>query len=179
MIDASATTILVVDDDEIFRRRIARAFRDRDYTVVEGGTIREAIDQTQVSSVDYALVDLKIGNESGLDLLQQLRKLNDAMKVVVLTGYGTIATAVDAVKLGAVNYLSKPVDADTALAAFQAHAPTQNAPVATPHLEQVEWEHIQRVIRDFDGNISKASKALGLHRRSLQRKLAKNPTKLR
>ncbi|RIL07566.1 MAG: two-component system response regulator, partial [Proteobacteria bacterium] len=113
--------------------------------------------------------------ESGLDLLGEISALSKA-KVVVLTGYGSIATAVEAVKLGAVNYLTKPVNADTVLAAFEKSAPSR---VEIPDLAQVEWEHIQRVVNEYNGNISRASKVLGLHRRSLQRKLAKNPGRLK
>jgi len=168
-------TILVIDDDDPFRKRIARAFRDRGLNVLEASASGEAIEKISANAVDSVVLDLKLGDESGLSLLSEISRLSDA-QVVVLTGYGTIATAVDAVKLGAVNYLTKPVDADTVLAAFQGN--TVSA-VNAPQLAQVEWEHIQRVLHDNDGNISRASKVLGLHRRSLQRKLLKQPSKLR
>jgi two-component system response regulator RegA len=165
----------VIDDDDTFRKRIARAFRDRGLNVLEAAASGEAIEKINANEIDSVVLDLKLGDESGLSLLGEISKISNA-NVVVLTGYGTIATAVDAVKLGAVNYLTKPVDADTVLAAFQGNS---IRPVNPPQLAQVEWEHIQRVLNDNDGNISRASKALGLHRRSLQRKLLKQPTRLR
>ncbi len=175
MRDTATRTILVIDDDDIFRRRISRAFRDRDHNVLEACNFSEAHAQLQQAHVDWILLDLKLGDESGLSLLGELSNVSDA-KVVILTGYGTIATAVEAVKLGAVNYLTKPVDADSVLCAFEGNDPSR---IETPNLAQVEWDHIQRVINDHSGNISRASKALGLHRRSLQRKLAKSPQKLK
>lgn len=175
MTHTQAQTILVIDDDDNFRQRIARAFRDRDHTVVEASSSSEALSQLTGQKIDWILLDLKLGEESGLSLLKGMAELTDA-KVVVLTGYGTIATAVDAIKLGAVNYLTKPVDADTVLRAFEQK---NSSKVETPHLAQVEWDYIQRVVSDHSGNISHASKALGLHRRSLQRKLAKSPQKLK
>lgn len=171
----SQPIILVIDDDDNFRRRIARAFRDRDYQVVEARSSTEARERLAHQTIDWILLDLKLGEESGLSLLEEMSTLTKA-KVVVLTGYGTIATAVNAVKLGAVNYLTKPVDADTVLNAFEQRTTSS---VQTPHLAQVEWDYIQRVVNDHSGNISHAAKALGIHRRSLQRKLAKDPEKLR
>jgi two-component system response regulator RegA len=175
MTHSQAITILVIDDDDNFRHRIARAFRDRHYQVLEANGSSAALMQLETQTIDWILLDLKLGEESGLSLLKEITDLTEA-KVVVLTGYGTIATAVEAVKLGAVNYLTKPIDADTVLCAFE-HRKTSS--VETPHLAQVEWDYIQRVVSDHNGNISHASKALGLHRRSLQRKLTKKPQKLK
>jgi two-component system, response regulator RegA len=105
-------------------------------------------------------------------------KIDSSLKIIVLTGFGTISSAVNAVKLGAINFLTKPIDADGILSAFKQKNIENETQIQTPHLAQVEWEHIQRVMQEHDGNISKASKALGLHRRSLQRKLGKNPFKI-
>lgn len=178
MSEPSAQSILVIDDDEVFRRRLARAFRDRGLVVGEASKGSEACAYVLERRPELAVLDLKLGEESGLAVLQELRSIDRDLKVVVLTGYGTIATAVEAVKAGAVNYLSKPTDADTVLSAFEDRQ-IGPAEISTPRLEQVEWDHIQRVVTDFGGNISQASKALGLHRRSLQRKLTKSPRRLR
>lgn len=172
-------SILLVDDDAVFRARLARAFRERGFAVGEASGGKEAAAYACDEQPCYAVLDLKLERESGLEVLFQLKEKNPEIKVVLLTGYGTIATAVEAVKRGAVNYLTKPVDADTVLSALglSEKAPSQELP--TPALAQVEWEHIQRVVKEHEGNISKASKALGLHRRSLQRKLYKNPPRLK
>ena len=172
-------SILVVDDDDVFRSRLARAFRDRGFNVGEASNSIEAYDYVQGTKPKLIVLDLKLQNESGLVLLKELLDLDGALRVVVLTGYGTIATAVDAVKSGAVNYLTKPVDADTVLAAFHIEMRNETSQIGIPHLAQVEWDHIQRVIKDCDGNITQAAKALGMHRRSLQRKLGKNPQQLK
>lgn len=171
-------SILVIDDDTVFRRRLARAFSDRGFSVAEASNGSEALDCLEQERVSLVVLDLKLEKESGLLILRQLREIDDSIRVVVLTGYGTITTAVDAVKAGAVNYLTKPVDADTVLRAFYPPREQKSDHVDTPHLAQVEWEHIQRVMKDCDGNVTQASKALGLHRRSLQRKLSKNPKQL-
>lgn len=168
-------SILVIDDDEVFRNRLARAFRDRGLNVVEASDGDAACECAERVNPNLIVLDLKLKSESGLVVLKKLLQINRVVKVVVLTGYGTIATAVEAVKIGAVNYISKPVDADTVLAAFHDDSLIQSSPITVPHLAQVEWDHIQRVVHDHKGNVTKAAKALGMHRRSLQRKLGKNP----
>jgi two-component system response regulator RegA len=130
-------------------------------------------------SPELALVDLRLPGRSGLDLVRDLKELDAATKVVVLTGYGSIATAVQSLQLGAASYLTKPIDADQILAAFQqigADIEVRAAPTAQP-LARVEWEHIQRVLADCAGNVSQAARVLGIHRRSLQRKLSKYPVR--
>lgn len=138
----------------------------------------EAIRLAEDCSPDLAIVDLRMPGESGLTVVRELRALDSTTFILILTGYGSIATAMDAVRLGADHYLSKPADVDQILAAFEsagsAHPISEND-IPVPSLVRVEWEHIQRVLNDFDGNISQAAKKLGLHRRSLQRKLAKFP----
>lgn len=174
-----AKKLILVDDDDAFRLRLARAVKERGFDVYEAADSRKALLILNEQHPDYAILDLRIKEESGLKLLKELLLIKPDLKVVVLTGYGTISTTVDALKLGAVNYLTKPVDPDTILAAFEV-APKDTSPnLEIPHLEQVEWDHINRVVSDNAGNISKASKALGLHRRSLQRKLNKAPLRIK
>jgi two-component system response regulator RegA len=126
-----------------------------------------------------AIVDLRLRGESGLDIVKNLRESDSTISIIVLTGYGSIATALEAVRRGADHYLSKPVDVDQILAAYETVNSTESGesvpPSTVPSLARVEWEHIQRVLTDCGGNVSQAAKLLGLHRRSLQRKLLKFP----
>lgn len=172
--DQESRTLLIVDDDVPFRTRLVRAFRDRGFDVSDAGSVDEALALAHLDTPELALVDLRLPGKSGLELVKALRELDAATSIVVLTGYGSIATAVDSVKLGATSYLTKPVDADQIVAAFDGTASTEHAPPAQP-LARIEWEHIQRVLSDCDGNLSQAARVLGIHRRSLQRKLLKNP----
>jgi two-component system response regulator RegA len=173
--DQESRTLLIVDDDEPFRSRLMRAFQDRGFDVSGAGTVDEALDTARVDTPELALVDLRLPGKSGLELVRALRDLDATTTIVVLTGYGSIATAVESVKLGATSYLTKPVDADQIVAAFDRTEPAERArPTAQP-LARVEWEHIQRVLADCEGNLSQAARVLGIHRRSLQRKLLKNP----
>jgi two-component system response regulator RegA len=170
-------TLLLVDDDETFRTRLVQAFLERGFDVSSASGYDEAIALARADSPELALIDLRLPGRSGLELVRDLKRLDPATTVVVLTGYGSIATAVDSVKLGATSYLTKPVDADQIVAAFdnpEADA-TRPLPAAQP-LARVEWEHIQRVLADCGGNVSQAARQLGMHRRSLQRKLWKNPS---
>jgi two-component system response regulator RegA len=172
-------SILLVDDDEVFRRRLARAFEDRGYDVQTAGSYDEAIAVARSESPEHAVVDLRMPGRSGLELIQALTENDPATRIVVLTGYGSIATAIDAVRLGAAHYLPKPADADDIVAAFaRADAPPLAPPepdYQAPTLARAEWEHINRVLSDCAGNISEAARRLGIHRRSLQRKLQKYP----
>ena len=172
-------SILIVDDDQAFRRRLARAFEDRGYDASTGGDYDEAVALARVDSPELAVVDLKMPGRSGLELVQALRAIDPATKIVVLTGYGSIATAIDAVRLGATYYLPKPADLDDIVAAFaRGEAPPLEPPepdYQAPSLARAEWEHINRVLSDCGGNISEAARRLGIHRRSLQRKLQKYP----
>jgi two-component system response regulator RegA len=170
-----ARTILVVDDDASFRGRLARALRDRGNDVYEASTADEARALARRESPEWALVDLRLPGALGLSLVRELREIDPTTRVVVLTGYGAIATAVEAMKLGAHGFLSKPADADDLLAAFAESSAAEAREVATPSLARAEWEHIQRVLTDTAGNVSEAARRLGLHRRSLQRKLQKRP----
>lgn len=172
-------SILLVDDDEVFRNRLARAFVDRGYDVRTGGDYDTAMASARDDSPEFAVVDLKMPGRGGLELVRALHDLDPQTKIVVLTGYGSIATAIDAVRLGATYYLSKPADADDIVNAF---ARGQSPPLEPPEVEykapslaRAEWEHINRVLSDCGGNISEAARRLGIHRRSLQRKLQKYP----
>ena len=174
-------SILLVDDDAAFRKRLAKALSDRGYDVRTASDYHEAIASARDDSPQFAVVDLKMPGRSGLEVVRDLKGIDATTKIVVLTGYGSIATAVDAVKLGATHYLPKPADADEILAALTrddetgAEAKAQEFPA--PSLARAEWEHIQRVLSDAGGNVSEAARRLGMHRRSLQLKLRKNPPK--
>ncbi|MCA9538323.1 MAG: response regulator transcription factor [Myxococcales bacterium] len=172
-------TLLLVDDDVVFRDRLARAFGRRGFAVQVAGDYDEAIARVQAAAPSMAVVDLRMPGRSGLELVRDLLAIAPSLRITVLTGYGSIATAVDAVRLGAVNYLAKPADADDVLAAFARGTapPLEAAPIEyrAPSLGRAEWEHIQRVLADCGGNIKKTARRLGIHRRTLQRKLQKYP----
>jgi two-component system response regulator RegA len=170
----AARTLLIVDDDERFRTRLVRAFEERGFEVSAVGTFEEAVAAARGDSPELALVDLRLPGRSGLDVVKALKDIDRTTNIVVLTGYGSIATAVESMKLGATTYLTKPVDADQITAAFENATGPSAAPSSVQTLARVEWEHIQRVLTDCDGNVSQAARLLGIHRRSLQRKLAKN-----
>lgn len=174
---AQPRSILVVDDDAAFRTRLVRALESRGVAARGAASAAEAVAMCKQSIPQAAIVDLRMPGGSGLDLIPQLLTISSTMQILVLTGYGSIATAVEAVRRGAINYLNKPLDADQILSAFESDgaAPAPAAPENTPSLARVEWEHIQRILTDCDGNISLAARRLGLHRRSLQRKLGKLP----
>ncbi len=173
------TSFLVVDDDHIFRERLVKAFGVRGLEAHGAGSADEALRIAQRVNPQAAIVDLRMPGSSGLDLVKDLMARHPKMQIAILTGYGSITTAVDAVRSGAINYLQKPLDADQILAAFDRDHETAAAetamPDATPSLARVEYEHIQRVLADCEGNISLTARRLGLHRRSLQRKLGKLP----
>ncbi len=170
-------SIILVDDEDHFRSRLARAFSNRGYTVYQAADVDEALVKIKENQPGLALVDLKMPGKSGLDLIREAKQILPALKIVVLTGYGSIATATEAIKLGAHYYLPKPADVDDILLAFekdtdQADMPDQGE-FEVPSLARAEWEHIQRVLNDCDNNITAAAQKLGIHRRTLQRKLYK------
>ncbi len=170
-------TLLVVDDDNPFRSRLIRAFRERGFETIGATSYDEAMAVAETDTPELALVDLRLPGKSGLELVKALKALDPTTSIVVLTGYGSIATAVESVRQGATSYLTKPVDADQILAAFDPNEATVTAAAVAQPLARVEWEHIQRVIADCSGNLSQAARVLGIHRRSLQRKLAKDPVR--
>ncbi len=172
-------SLLIVDDNEIFRDRLARAFSDRGYDVRKAQNHDEAVAAARDDSPQWAVVDLRMPGKDGLQVVRDLKSIDEHTKIVVLTGYGSIATAIDAVRLGAINYLQKPADADDIIAAFsRGDKPPMSGSehdYQAPSLARAEWEHIQRVLADCGGNISEAARRLDIHRRTLQRKLDRYP----
>ncbi|MEM9454304.1 MAG: response regulator [Myxococcota bacterium] len=168
-------TILLVDDDRTFCAALAGALRRRGHTVLLAHDYDDAIAEANAWTPDRAVVDLRMPGRGGLEVVQALRERLPLLRIVVLTGYGSIATAVEAIKAGAVHYLTKPAEADEIMSAFDRTSANVEAPAASqpPRLEEVEWEHLQKVLTDSGGNISEAARRLGMHRRSLQRKLAR------
>jgi two-component system response regulator RegA len=173
MADPHARRLLVVDDDAVFRQRIALALQRRGYETCAAGSVGEAIGIAADFAPQLALIDLKMPGGNGLDLVAALKAALPGIRMVVLTGYGSIASALEAVRLGAADYLTKPADADQIAAALAGRA--KPAELSAPSLDRVEWEHLQRVLADCGQNISQAARVLGIDRRSLQRKLNKIP----
>jgi two-component system response regulator RegA len=171
---------LLVDDDAIFSATLARSLRRRGFEVAEAQSVEEAIERCRNFSPDRAVLDLKLQSHSGLSLIPQLRRKFPKLKMIVLTGYSSIATTVEAIKLGADNYLQKPASTAEILAAFDDSTDCnaeKNDFLTPPSLERIEWEHIQRILAENTGNISETARQLGMHRRTLQRKLQKRPVK--
>jgi two-component system, response regulator RegA len=178
MTSNDSRTVLLVDDDETFGERMSRALQTRGFSVTHVTTRADALRVSESDSPELAVVDLRLPDGHGLDVVRHLHAIDETTRVIVLTGYGAIATAVESLRLGAADYLTKPIDADQLVAAFDrgdgaATPGTRNFTV--PSLARVEWEHIQRVLADCGGNVSEAARALHMHRRSLQRKLSKYP----
>lgn len=173
-----AHRILVVDDDAVFANRLSRAISGRGYEALEARTAAEAFELAVQRKPDAAVVDLRIDRDNGLDLAKKLIAAVPGIRVVMLTGYGSIANALEGVRAGIADYLTKPADLDQILSAIHRHNGNEVVaamPERAPSLDRVEWEHIQRVLHDCGGNITRAAETLGIHRRSLQRKLARFP----
>jgi two-component system, response regulator RegA len=169
-------SLLLVDDDITFCQVLGKALEKRGYKVTVAHSVEQALPFAANNPPEYAVVDLKMSGASGLVLIQTLHELDSATRIVVLTGYASIATAVEAIKLGATQYLSKPANADEIVAAFGHSAKTDLPVNAQPSsVNRLEWEHIQRVLQENQGNISATARALNMHRRTLQRKLGKLP----
>lgn len=170
-------TVMLVDDDDRLRQRLAQAFEERGHTVLAAADHAQALELARSHRLDRAVVDLRMPGPNGLTVVQDLLALQPDLQVVVVTGYGSIATAVEAMRLGARDYLTKPANADQILAAFDAEndAASDEVDFEVPSLAKVEREHIERVLQECNGNISKAARLLKMHRRSLQYKLAKFP----
>ena len=169
---------LIVDDDPAFCAALAHSLGRLQQEAVIAHDADAAVRECARFRPQRAILDLKLAESSGLHLIPRLKALDPGIHIVVLTGYASVATAVNAIKLGATHYLGKPAGIAEILAAFQDQAPTESAPPATvPSLERVEWEHIQRVLDAHGGNIATTARALGMHRRTLQRKLTKRPVK--
>jgi two-component system response regulator RegA len=167
---------LLVDDDALFLRTLQRSLQRRGIEAVIAPDVATALAAARARPFDFALVDLKIGKESGLRLVGPLKEIRSGMTVVMMTGYASVATAVEAIKAGADDYLLKPVSVDTILRVL-ADEPNESMddPETMTPLGRLEWEHIQQALRTTDGNVSAAARLLGVHRRSLQRKLSKRP----
>lgn len=165
---------LLIDDDAVYARVLQRSLQRRGLQVRIAHDAAEALALVAAEAPDFALVDLKIGASSGLDLIAPLRAARADMQIVLVTGYASVATAVEAIKRGADNYLPKPVTAEALLRALQDEPAVDEVDTMTP-LSRLEWEHIQQALHECGGNISAAARLLGMHRRSLQRKLAKRP----
>lgn len=170
-------SILILDDDATFSATLGRSFTRRGFTSLVTHSIAEAEETLHKTKPDYAVIDLKIDQESGLHFLSILAEHSPDTKAVILTGYSSISTTVAAMKLGCVNYLCKPLNTDEILQALEHSEPTSEALIVEtpPSVNRLEWEHIQRVLMQHEGNISATAKALGMHRRTLQRKLQKKP----
>ncbi len=164
---------LVVDDDDTLRGRMEKSLTRRGYNVCCAADYDEALQVAQQRQPHLAVLDLKMPGKSGLDLLSALKEISPDTKAVILTGYGSITNAVEAIKLGAMNYVTKPADADEVLAALDELETDQTDDFAAPSLATAQWEHIQRVLAECNGNISEAARVLDIPRRTLQRKLKK------
>jgi two-component system response regulator RegA len=175
---------LIVDDDDVFRNRLCRALKERGWSAFGAGDGASALDIMAREGPELAVIDLRLPGRGGLDTVRALRDLDETVCIVMLTGYGSIATALTATRLGANHFLTKPADADQILTAYQnisagaGDTPLSDGTHSVPTLARVEWEHVQRVLMDCAGNVSQAAKLLGLHRRSLQRKLLKYPPRV-
>ncbi|MBB3964489.1 ActR/PrrA/RegA family redox response regulator transcription factor [Rhizobium metallidurans] len=171
-------SLLIVDDDGPFLRRLARAMETRGFEVETAESVAEGVAKSNSSPPKYAVVDLRLGDGNGLDVIEAIRQKRDDTRIVVLTGYGNIATAVTAVKLGAVDYLAKPADADDVYAALtQRSGEKAELPENPMSADRVRWEHIQRVYEICERNVSETARRLNMHRRTLQRILAKRAPK--
>ncbi|PZO80964.1 MAG: two-component system response regulator [Mesorhizobium amorphae] len=167
-------TLLIVDDDKPFLQRLARAMETRGFQVETAESVEEAVSRTKARPPAYAVVDMRLGDGNGLDVVAAIRDKRSDTRTVILTGYGNIATAVTAVKLGAVDYLSKPADADDIFAALTRTGEDRVVPPENPmSADRVRWEHIQRVYEMCERNVSETARRLNMHRRTLQRILAK------
>lgn len=167
------STLLIVDDDAVFRGQLLRAMENRGFSVVAAESLEEAGQMAKAQAPAYAVVDMRLEDGNGLDLVEPLRAIRADMKIVILTGFGNIASAVAAIKVGAVDYLAKPADADDIARALLSRTPKPPPPDDPMSADRVRWEHIQRVYELCDRNVSETARRLKMHRRTLQRILAK------
>lgn len=179
-LDLEIERYLVIDDDVTFCSVLERALQRRQLVVATAHDAKTALAVAADFQPSHAIVDLKLGQDSGMHLIKPLLAIIPEMQILMLTGYGSIPTAVEAVKTGAVNYLAKPVDVETILTSFGSASSAEQESETAPNpmsLKRLEWEHIQRVLEEHGGNISAAARSLNMHRRTLQRKLQKRPVK--
>lgn len=178
--DASGQPVLLlVDDDEDYCEILGAALAKRNYHVTTAHNLADAVQLARHIEPEYAVIDLRIGTESGLELVRKLVELDENTRIVMLTGYASVATAVESIKLGAIHYLTKPATADEVVAALHRDEGDPGvSPAEQPlSIKRLEWEHLQKVLTEHGGNISAVARALNMHRRTLQRKLAKRPVK--
>ena len=172
--DFSDKTLLILDDDDPLRGRLARAMQKKGFTVKEAKTVSEGIQIAKNSAPTFALVDLRLEDGNGLDVVKELSRVKKDCRIVMLTGYGNLPTAVAAVKAGAIDYMAKPVDADDVEAALLASPESKAKPPENPmSADRVKWEHIHRVFELCNRNVSETARRLKMHRRTLQRILSK------
>ncbi len=171
--------LLLVDDDETYCRVLKAALEKRNYEVLVANDVNSGIALAEQYLPEYAVIDLRIGHESGLELVKKLISLDANTACVMLTGFASIATAVEAIKLGAVHYLTKPANADEILNALHKNEGDSTVSISENPLsvKRLEWEHLQKILMQYEGNISAAARALNMHRRTLQRKLDKRPVR--
>jgi two-component system response regulator RegA len=171
--------LLLVDDDKVFCKVLKAALERRDYEVLAAHTLEKGLQLAEQYMPEYAVIDLRIGHDSGLELVKKLISLDTNTACVMLTGFASIATAVEAIKLGAVHYLTKPTNADEIVTALNRSEGDASVVInkKPPSAKRLEWEHLQKVLMQYDGNISAAARALNMHRRTLQRKLEKKPVR--
>jgi two-component system response regulator RegA len=178
MVEGEDTSLLIVDDDKPFLTRLARAMETRGFVVETAESVEEAVGKARANPPAYAVVDMRLGDGNGLDVVAAIREKREDSRTIILTGYGNIATAVNAVKLGAVDYLAKPADADDVTDALLAPSDDKAPPPENPmSADRVRWEHIQRVYELCNRNVSETARRLNMHRRTLQRILAKRAPK--
>ena len=171
-------SLLIVEDDKLFLQRLARAMESRGFTVRTAETVADGLREVETAPPSFAVIDMRLTDGNGLDVISALKQRKPEARGIILTGYGNIATAVTAVKLGAFDYLSKPADADEVVAALLANAETKAAPPENPmSADRVRREHIQRIYELCDRNVSETARRLNMHRRTLQRILAKRAPK--
>lgn len=177
--DMDKPRLLLVDDDETFCNVLKSALEKRSYEVIVANDVESGIQLAEQNEPEYAVIDLRIGHQSGLELVKKLISLDGNTQIVMLTGFASIATAVEAIKLGAIHYLTKPANADEIVSALKKNEGDSSVAISeTPlSVKRLEWEHLQKVLMQHDGNISAAARALHMHRRTLQRKLEKKPVR--
>ena len=171
--------LLLVDDDETFCSVLKPALEKRNFQVSVANDVKQGISLAEQVEPEYAVIDLRIGLDSGLEMVKKLISLDDNTQIIMLTGFASIATAVEAIKLGAIHYLTKPANADEIVNALYKNEGDSSVKINQNPLsiKRLEWEHLQKVLMQHDGNISAAARALNMHRRTLQRKLDKRPVK--
>ena len=172
--------LLLVDDDQTYCSVLKSALDKRGFNVTVAYDVKSGLEFAEKIEPEYAVIDLRIGHESGLELVQKLISADSNTQIIMLTGFASIATAVEAIKLGAIHYLTKPADPDEILAALHKNKGDTSVTINENPLsiKRLEWEHLQKVLMENDGNISAAARALNMHRRTLQRKLDKHPVKV-